>query len=285
MNQAILITFQDADMYLQPWAESLGLKFSNTKRGHDVAARVFTSENSPAELRQSLKEYSADKTIDALILDWPLVFPKLLVMDMDSTLVDAETIDQIAEIAGAEVGAQVAEVTASAMRGELDFQQSLIARVSKLKGLTLDELKQVHERLPLMPGAREMLEFMHSRGCHTALVSGGFTLFAEPLADSIGIKEVHANTLEFKDGKLTGHVVGEIVDGAHKERVLKSLSNKLNLKREEIWAIGDGANDLPMLGSAGVGIAYHAKPKVNQEADHAIRYEDLTALKRLLMLA
>ena len=202
--------------------------------------------------------------------------PRLIIMDMDSTLVQAETIDQIANHAG--VMAEVSAITESAMRGELDFTQSLKKRVAMLEGLSTEQLEAVHDALPLTSGAENLIRQAITHNCYTVLVSGGFTHFAQPIADRIGIREVHANYLEFIDGHLTGKVTGEIVDAEYKRRTLLNLIAERDLQVEETIAIGDGANDLLMLGKAGTGIAFHGKPKVQAESQAAINIYGLEAV-------
>ncbi|MFT5453427.1 MAG: phosphoserine phosphatase, partial [Enterobacterales bacterium] len=216
--------------------------------------------------------------IDFIVKPWGEkdIKPKLLIMDMDSTLVQAETIDEIARIAG--VGDKVAKITESAMRGELDFTESLIARVSMLKGISLETLAKVHERLPLTAGAICLLQKAKENGCHTALVSGGFTLFAGPIATQLSFDTLSANTLEIENNTLTGKVTGDIVDGESKLKTLKQLQKKLGINASQIVAIGDGANDLPMLSAAGTGIAFHAKPKVQEQAKTILNFNNLEAV-------
>ncbi len=206
--------------------------------------------------------------------------PGLLIMDMDSTLVQAETIDEIARVAG--VVDKVARITESAMRGELDFTESLHARVSMLEGVLVDDIASVHDCLPLTDGAKNLLALAKANGCHTALVSGGFTMFATPIAESLGFDTLSANTLEVKDGRLTGNVVGDVVDGESKLCTLQGLQAQLKLEDEQIIAIGDGANDLPMLTAAGTGIAFHAKPKVQQQASARLNVNNLNAVSWFL---
>ncbi|WP_426784976.1 phosphoserine phosphatase [Rahnella variigena] len=199
--------------------------------------------------------------------------PGLLVMDMDSTAIEIECIDEIAKLAG--VGEQVAEVTERAMRGELDFSASLRQRVATLKDADAGILEQVRETLPLMPGLTVMVQRLQEAGWHVAIASGGFTYYAEYLRDKLNLIDVAANELEIRDGKLTGRVIGPVVDAQYKADTLLKLAEKLGIPQEQTIAIGDGANDLKMMAVAGLGIAYHAKPKVYEQASVCIRHADL----------
>jgi len=199
--------------------------------------------------------------------------PGLLVMDMDSTAIQIECIDEIAKLAGS--GELVAEVTERAMRGELDFSASLRQRVATLKGADANILQQVRDELPLMPGLRSLVQKLQALGWQVAIASGGFTYFAEYLRDTLHLSAVAANELEIRDGKLTGEVVGDIVDAQYKANTLKQLAERFEIAPEQTIAVGDGANDLPMIKTAGLGIAYHAKPKVNEQAAVSIHHADL----------
>ncbi|HEY3590152.1 MAG TPA: phosphoserine phosphatase [Buttiauxella sp.] len=199
--------------------------------------------------------------------------PGLLVMDMDSTAIQIECIDEIAKLAG--TGEMVAEVTERAMRGELDFAASLKQRVATLKGANASILRQVRDELPLMPGLTSLVLKLEALGWKVAIASGGFTFFAEYLRDKLHLHAVVANELEICDGKLTGEVIGQIVDAQFKADTLKRLAGKYDIPVAQTVAIGDGANDLPMIQSAGLGIAFHAKPKVNEKTEITIRHADL----------
>lgn len=199
--------------------------------------------------------------------------PGLLVMDMDSTAIQIECIDEIAKLAG--TGEMVAEVTERAMRGELDFTASLRSRVATLKGADAGILRQVRDDLPLMPGLTQLVLKLDALGWKVAIASGGFTFFAEYLRDKLRLTTVVANELEIRDGKLTGNVIGDIVDAQYKANTLKRLAEKYEIPAAQTVAIGDGANDLPMIKVAGLGIAYHAKPKVNEQTEVTIRHADL----------
>ncbi len=197
----------------------------------------------------------------------------LLVMDMDSTAIQIECIDEIAKLAG--TGERVAEVTERAMRGELDFTASLRSRVGTLQGADASILHQVRDGLPLMPGLTQLVLKLEALGWKVAIASGGFTFFADYLRDRLHLTAAVANELEIVDGKLTGHVVGDIVDAQYKAATLLRLAQEYDIPLAQTVAIGDGANDLPMIKAAGLGIAYHAKPKVNEKTEVTIRHADL----------
>ncbi|MCT2387731.1 phosphoserine phosphatase [Erwinia pyrifoliae] len=197
----------------------------------------------------------------------------LLVMDMDSTAIEIECIDEIAKLAGS--GEQVAEVTERAMRGELDFAASLRQRVATLKGADANILKTVRDELPLMPGLTSLVQKLQALGWQVAIASGGFTWFAEYLRDTLQLSAAVANELEIRDGKLTGEVVGDIVDAQYKADTLRKLATRFAISPQQTVAVGDGANDLPMIKASALGIAYHAKPKVNQQSEFIIRHADL----------
>ena len=205
---------------------------------------------------------------------------RLICFDMDSTLIGQEVIDELAREAG--VGEQVAEITERAMQGELDFQQSFRARVALLKGLDAAILPKIAARLTINEGAQRLISTLKALGYHTAIFSGGFQYFAEYLQQKLGIDEVHANHLDIIDGKVTGEVSGQIVDAARKAELLQELSEKLGISLAQTIAVGDGANDLPMLALAGLGVAFKAKPLVRQTADHAISNVGLDGVLYLL---
>ena len=204
----------------------------------------------------------------------------LLVMDMDSTAIQIECIDEIAKLAG--TGEMVSAITERAMRGELDFSQSLRQRVATLKGAPEGILQEVKQHLPLMPGLVETVKELKNHGWKVAIASGGFTYFAEVLQQKLGLDFIAANQFEIIDGKLTGNVQGAIVDAQYKAQTLQQLAQQFNIATENTVAIGDGANDLTMMQVANVGVAYHAKPKVQQLAQVIVNFTDLTALLCLL---
>lgn len=205
---------------------------------------------------------------------------RLVCFDMDSTLIEAEVIDELAKAAG--VGEQVVAITEAAMRGELDFKQSFAQRMALLKGLDEAVLEQIASRLPITEGAEHLLTTLKSLGYKTAILSGGFNYFGYYLQKKLGIDYVYANDLEVVDGKVTGRVCGDVVDGQRKAELLKELAAKENIRLEQVVAVGDGANDLPMLSIAGLGIAFRAKPLVKAEAKQSISTLGLDAILYLM---
>ncbi len=211
----------------------------------------------------------------------PLSLVGLIAMDMDSTAITIECIDEIADFAG--VKAEVSAVTEAAMRGELDFQDSLRKRVACLEGLSTKVLEEVYEaRLRPSPGLSELMAVVHKSDVKTLLVSGGFTYFTERMRRRFGYTYTRANTLGERDGRLTGQVCGVIVDAAEKARMLRFIASTLPASRNATIALGDGANDLPMLHAASMGVAYHAKPRVREQVKVAINVGGLDTLLALL---
>lgn len=205
---------------------------------------------------------------------------KLVAFDMDSTLIQTEVIDELARLAG--VGEQVAAITEAAMRGELDFKGSFRRRLALLKGLPESRLHEVLDRVPLTDGAERLVGTLKILGYTTVILSGGFTFVGRELQRKLGIDYLHANELGVRDGVVTGEVVGEIVDGARKASLLESIAREQNLSMEQVIAVGDGANDLPMLSIAGLGIAFRAKPLVKKSARQAISTLGLDGILYLL---
>ena len=214
----------------------------------------------------------------ALLADAPkLAVAGLLVMDMDSTVIAVECIDEIATLAG--VGEKVAEVTERAMQGELDFAQSLVSRVACLQGLSVSALAKVRDQLPLMPGLMRLINELQSNRWHVAIASGGFTYFADHLKQRLGFDEAVANVLTIDSDKLTGEVDGRIVDANVKAETVDDLAERWQISTSQTIAMGDGANDLVMMKRAQLGIAYKAKPIVQAKADSSVRFSGLdTAL-------
>ncbi|MFZ2267074.1 MAG: phosphoserine phosphatase SerB [Azonexus sp.] len=225
--------------------------------------------------------------IEAERLDWAF-FPagrkfsdyKLICFDMDSTLITIECIDELADFAGKKE--EVSAVTEAAMRGEIDYRESLRRRLALLAGLDARVLARVFgERLLLSPGARELLEAAQNAGLRTAILSGGFTYFTERLRIELGFDFATSNELEISGGKLTGRVVGDIIDAAAKAHHTARLADELGLTREQVIAVGDGANDLLMMAQAGLSVAFRAKPATRAKADVAINFGGLDALLKL----
>jgi phosphoserine phosphatase len=254
---------------------------TNAARIEQIAAHAFRLPQ--ASRHEALASYCL-----AHQLDYGFVPPGLrladfglLVMDMDSTLITIECIDEIADMY--HLKPQVAAITEAAMRGEIDFAESLRRRVAHLAGLEEGALQRVYdERLRLNPGAEIMLAAMQRHGIKTLLVSGGFVFFTERLKQRLGLDYAHANTLEIIDGKLTGRVLGDILDAQTKADWLECTRIELELAPEQVIAMGDGANDLKMMARAGTSIAYHAKPVVRSQASYALNFVGLDGLLPLL---
>jgi len=230
-----------------------------------------------------VKTFSASQQIDCALVQDAHRLQKmgLCVMDMDSTLIAIECIDEIADMMG--LKPQVAEITEAAMRGELDFAASLRKRVALLKGLPQTALQRViDERLAFNPGAQDWINTCKKHGIKTMVVSGGFTFFADHVKETLGLDYAVSNTLEIMDGKLTGQIVGDIVDAQRKADELIKLRDQLGLAAAQTIAIGDGANDLKMMAVAAVGVAYHAKPVVQEQAMYALNVVGLDGVANLL---
>lgn len=227
-------------------------------------------------------KFAHDVEVDIAKLDFSpkLSQAGLLVMDMDSTAIQIECIDEIAKLAG--VGELVSAITESSMRGELDFEQSLRRRVGTLKGAPESILQQVRENLLLMPGLVETIQTLQKYGWKTAIASGGFTYFADYLKTLLQLDFAASNQFDIEDGKLTGLVKGDVVDAQYKAKTLQHLLEEYGIDSKHSIAIGDGANDLAMMNVAGLGVAFHAKPKVQQQAQIVVNFADLTALLCLL---
>jgi phosphoserine phosphatase len=244
--------------------------------GFAVCAQVAlkTQDNINKQLEDVAKRFSVEL---CLVEKTPsLKEPGLLLMDMDSTVIAVECIDELAELAG--VGEQVSAVTILAMQGKLDFVQSLRTRVACLADADESILQQVRDALPLMPGVANLVKILKSYGWKVAIASGGFSYFADHLQDQLELDAAVANDLAIQNKKLTGKVQGNIVDANVKAQTLKNLAKKWSISPNQTIAMGDGANDLLMMNSAALGVALHAKPIVRQQADIAIRHSDLDTL-------
>ena len=242
----------------------------------DFVSEFHISGGNAAQARAVLDAHLGP--VDMLVTEEVPSFPRVFVSDMDSTMIAAECIDELADFAG--LKPQIAAITERAMQGELDFVQALTERVRLLEGLCEEAIQQcLDQRIAPMPGARVLVETLKSLGCLTVLVTGGFHQFADPIAEQLGFEEVVGNRLEVSDGKLTGGLIGDIVDSAVKERVLREAVAQ---RGGPSLATGDGANDIPMLQAADYGVAFHAKPKARAAARGAIDRGDLTSVLMLL---
>jgi phosphoserine phosphatase len=256
-------------------------KLANAARIEQIAAHLYRLRE--AKPNAAIAAYCFENQLDFGFVpqERRLSDFGLLVMDMDSTLISIECIDEIADMQG--LKPQVAAITESAMRGEIDFAESLRRRVGLLQGLDESALQRVYdERLRLNPGAEIMLAELKKHGISTLLVSGGFVFFTERLKVRLGLDFAHANELEIENGKLTGKVSGKIMDAQGKADWLNRVREDLGLKHDQVIAMGDGANDLKMMAQSGISIAYHAKPIVREQASSALNFVGLDGLINLL---
>jgi phosphoserine phosphatase len=249
------------------------IPLSDTEESKSKSCVEFSVRGNPrdtAEMRRRFMQISSEEEFD-ISLQEDNVYRRcrrLVCFDMDSTLIETEVIDELADRAG--VGQQVREITERAMRGEIDFTQSFTERVALLKGLDESIMREIAENLPVTEGVGRMMQVLKRAGFKTAILSGGFTYFGNYLKQKFGIDYVYANELEIVDGKLTGRYLGDVVDGKRKAELLRIIAQVENINIAQTIAVGDGANDLPMLSTAGLGIAFHAKPKVKQTARQSI---------------
>jgi phosphoserine phosphatase len=244
----------------------------------EVAVDIpFTGSEDIRAVERRLREARGDLPIDIVVQPAAFRRKKLFLADMDSTMIGQECIDELADYAG--LKAHVAGITERAMRGEIEFEPALRERVALLKGLPVSVVDEVlKKRITLTPGGRELVATMRAHGAWTCLISGGFTLFTNAVAGTIGFQENRANQLQVEDGKLTGEVIEPIVGRAAKLATLTELRESFDLDNIDTLVVGDGANDLGMIEQAGLGVAYHAKPAVAAAAAARIDYGDLTAL-------
>jgi phosphoserine phosphatase len=242
----------------------------------DIAVGGDTVEAEAAKVEAAARAAIGGRPIDVVVQPAAGRKKRLLVADFESTIIENEMLEELADFLG--MRAHVAEITRRAMNGEIDFVAALNERVTLLRGLPASVLDEAASRIRLMPGAQPLIATLRRAGVHTALVSGGFAVFAEPVAARLGFDRVIANRLDIADGKLAGALIPPIVGAATKRETLLSLAAELGLGPKETMAVGDGANDLPMLQEAGLGIAFRAKPAVAAAAHWRIEHTDLTAL-------
>ncbi|HUK48905.1 MAG TPA: phosphoserine phosphatase SerB, partial [Terriglobales bacterium] len=266
--------------------ERLSGRLSMTGRVENANAcielEISGEKDASAGLRATLMELAQNFEID-IAFQRESIYRRnrrLVVFDMDSTLIQAEVIDELAKLQG--VGEQVSAITAAAMRGELDFRQSLTRRVGLLRGLSAQRLQDLLHTVQLADGAERLISTLKLLGYKTAILSGGFNFFGRHLQARLGIDYVFANDLEIENGVITGRLASEIVDGKKKAELLEVIAREENISLDQVVAVGDGANDLPMLNLAGMGIAFHAKPLVRQSANHAVSHLGLDSILYLL---
>lgn len=253
----------------------------NPNENGPLASVEFSMRGTPeneAELQRCFVELSAKHEVDISFQKESMYrrTRRLICFDMDSTLIQTEVIDELADRAG--VGEEVRAITESAMRGEIDFTESFERRVALLKGLDVSVMQEIAESLPMTEGVERLMKVLKLVGFKIAILSGGFTFFGNYLKQKFGVDYVYANELEVEDGKLTGRYLGDVVDGKRKAELLRLIAQVEGLDLRQTVAVGDGANDLPMLGIAGLGIAFHAKPKVKASAKQNISTVGLDGL-------
>lgn len=288
LNHVVILTTELHPRSIAAVAEAISAQQGNIERIHRTASYPITaieltvSGANSTKLRQSLATVSNEYAIDIAVSPGGLMrwAKKLVVLDVDSTLIQQEVIELLAAHAGVEP--QVREITERAMRGDLDFRQSLESRVALLAGLPEKVIADVREQIVLTPGARTLVETLHKLGHNVAVVSGGFTAVIEPILRDLGITHYRANTLEIIDGKLTGKIIGEVIDRAAKAVALRDFAKIVGVELEQTIAIGDGANDLDMIAIAGMGIAFNAKPAVKAAADSSVSAPYLDSVLYLL---
>lgn len=271
LNIDIMDRLSGRDAAVHPTHPRMCIEFTVSGDGPDAV-----------ELRRSLLALADDEDFDISVQE-DTIFRRnrrIVVFDMDSTLIQMEVIDELARRGG--VYDAVSAITASAMRGEIDFETSFRRRMALLKGLPSNALYEVAGDMPITPGAHRLMRTLKSLGYKTAILSGGFTFFAEKLQRELGFDYVYAHELEIAEGMLSGNIIGDVIDGFRKAALLREIARREDISLEQTIAVGDGANDLPMLSIAGIGIAFHAKPLVRRQAQHSISLMGLDALLYLL---
>jgi len=281
-TQLIIQSLQKLDLQDPTMQKIISLCQANVPmRINDRAVKlvgISVTDQALVEIQQLCYTNAWDVT--AIAAPRPLSDFKLVAMDMDSTLITIECIDEIADMQG--LKPQVAEITEAAMRGELEFQESLLRRVALLKGLDASALQRVFdERLQLSLGAQTMLKAIKAAGLKTLLVSGGFTFFTDRMKSQLNLDYSHSNVLEIENGKLTGKVIGPIVDASEKQRTVERVCNELGISPQQAIVMGDGANDLKMMHISGMSVAFRAKPVVRAQAHVALNFVGLDGVLNL----
>ena len=289
LHPAIRLLHKDTLVYELDWLDNYALGQAELTSPVTTIRWIVTLESDTDinDLPQRFKQIAANNLYHVDINVMPLatlVRPhKLALFDMDSTLIEQEVIVELAKKAG--IGEQVDTITESAMRGEIDFAESFTRRVALLKGLSSEVLEDIiANHLTFSPGAKRLISALKNHGYYVVLVSGGFNYFAEYVKNSLGMDESYANDLDIADNLVTGEITSAIVDGKRKAEILKAVAQRLGIKLSETVAVGDGANDLPMLGLADIGIAYRAKPIVRDQADYAVTVAGLDGVMTVLGL-
>lgn len=282
-NTIELVVFADLSMHhLNRLVDHCELEITAlaaiNNRNNQISYRFFVNTKNLESAKQRLVQFNLEENIESIIIkDAPkLNEPGLVLMDMDSTTIKIECIDELAKLAG--VGEQVAEVTELAMQGKLDFTQSLYERVNTLAGSPVEILERVKKDLPLMEGLETLVAVLQQHQWRVAIASGGFTYFADHLKENLKLDAAVANTLEIENGTLTGKVLGQVIDAQVKADTLVALAEKFTIEKQQTVAMGDGANDLVMMNEAGLGVAFHAKKLVVDKADVGINAQGLDCL-------
>ena len=284
MNNVLTLVSASANGLSPQWVEQIGKALTNL--GANTKEPVWLAQSQACDIpfsnlsiegaEQTTRDSLTSTPIDILAQSQQNRKKKLLIADMDSTIIQGETLDDMAELAG--LGPQIANITARAMNGEILFRDALRERIAMLRGLDATFLDQTASKLVLTPGAETLVKTMVANGAYTALVSGGFRFFTERVAQWVGFDSNKGNEIEIINNRFSGEIVEPIITKAVKQETLEALCKDQQIEMVETLAVGDGANDLPMLQTAGLGVAYHAKPIVIAEARARVEHSDLTAL-------